>query len=219
MGFPEHTSYAARKGRHDLPSPPNWPLFLILGEWAGDILLSLVPSWENQELGYHSRVPLCTYGTWSATEFLFSHLPPQVMKCSPAGSFTHISDLHLWLFPSPSKGIVSRSISPGKGLGLMEGKFSDPSSHREQEVLTSVLPHYGQGHPMHSCSLSLEHVGLYPLLLHTSPDRVRHQWTQLPSTGVPVFPRHTSLQNILLAEEAERKRTCNFTGAKENGQG
>ena len=100
-----------------------------------------------------------------------------------------------------------RSISPGKGLGLMEGKFSlTQFSPREQEVLTSVLPHYGQGHPMHSCSLSLEHVGLYPLLLHTPQIGSDTSGHSCLSTGVPVFPRHTSLQNILLAEEAGEEK-------------
>ena len=54
--------------------------------------------------------------------------------------------------------------------------------------------------------LSSEHVGPYPLLLHTPQMGSDTSGHSCLSTGVPVFPRHTSLQNILLAEEAGEEK-------------
>lgn len=203
MCFPDAVVVLVRKGRFDFPHPIHFS-FLILGKWAGDIFLSLVPSWENQELGYYSRVPLCTYDTWSTTEFLLPPSSPGDEALTFRVLNPDISDLHLWLFSSPSTGIVSTSsISPGQGLRFMEGKFSlTQFSPREQEVLTNVLPHYGQGYSTHPRRPVL---GARGTPSHSS-DRVRRQWTRLPFPCVPAFPLHTSLQNIQLAEvPAEEK--------------
>lgn len=114
---------------------------------------------------------------------------------------------HLWLasltvfFPINGDCVSTSSISPGQGLRLMEGKFSlTQFSPREQEVLTNVLPHYGQGHSTHPRRPVLGARGPLPSAPSHTSDRVRRQWTRLPFHCVPAFPLHTSLQNILLAE-------------------
>ena len=129
---------------------------------------------------------------------------------------THLqgpSPRHLWLasltvfFPINGDCVSTSSISPGQGLRFMEGKFSlTQFSPREHEVLTNVLPHYGQGILRTHAGLSSEHVGPYPSAPSHTSDRVRRQWTRLPFHCLPAFPLHTSLQNILLAEvPAEEK--------------
>ena len=174
-----------RKGRYDLPPHPIHFSFLILGEWAGENVLSLVLSWENQELGYHSRVPLCT---WHMINYWISFptFLPRWWCAHPQGP----SPRHLWLaslavfFPIIGDCASMPSISPGQGLRFMEGKFSltqfSPCEWEERMGLINVLPHYGQGHPTHSCRPVLGAHGPLPSALSHTSDRVRHQWTQLP---------------------------------------
>lgn len=137
------------------------------------------------------------------------------------------SPRHLWLasltvsFSINGDCVSMPSISPGKGLGLMEGKFSlTQFSPREQEVLTNVLPRYGQGHPMHSCRPVFGAHGPLPFPPSHTSDRVRHQWTQLPFHRCPCLPSSYFFAEYTASWGGWRgKRTCNFTGAKENGQG
>ena len=89
----------------------------------------------------------------------------------------------------------------------MEGKFSlTQFSPREQEVLTTCCPVMVRDILCTHAGLSLEHVGLYPFLLHTPQIGSDTSGHSCLSTGVPVFPRHTSLQNILLPEEAGEEK-------------
>lgn len=139
----------------------------------------------------------------------FSHLPPQVMKCSPSGSFTQtsltcISDCFL---------LHQRGLC----FHAQHLTWERPRAHGREVLSDSVLTSWtGSANkrvaPLRS---GTSYALMQPVLgargplpfapSHTS-DRVRHQWTQLPFHRCPCLPRHTSLQNILLAEEAGEEK-------------
>lgn len=207
-----------------LPHPIHFS-FLILGEWAGEFTFT----------GTVLRKP----GTWLSFQgasvyvrhminywISFPTFLPRWWCAHPQGP----SPRHLWLaslavfFPIIGDCASMPSISPGQGLRFMEGKFSltqfSPCEQEERMGLINVLPHYGQGHPMHSCRPVLGAHGPLPSAPSHTSDGVRHQWTQLPFHWCPCLPSSYFFAEYTACWGGWRgKRTCNFTGAKENGQG